>query len=148
MVNLKNAKIYKIKSPQSNMIYIGATCKTLERRLSEHKSNYKIKTRRCSSYKLFELYDDNEITLIENFPCDYKTDLNRREGYWIKNTEFCINKNITGRTGQEHYLDNRTKILEYKGTKINCECGLSITRCKKRRHERTVIHNKLMEEII
>ena len=38
---LDQAKIYKIVDNTNDNIYIGSTCKTLQRRLSKHKSDYK-----------------------------------------------------------------------------------------------------------
>jgi hypothetical protein len=56
-------------------------------------------------------HGDAYIELIEEFPCDNKDQLNRREGQVIRITDKCINKRIAGRTKAEHYIDNREAIL-------------------------------------
>ena len=60
----------------------------------------------CSSAVLFDKYDgDVKIELIENFPCETKEELKRREGFHIK-AERCINKCVAGRSDAEYYVDN------------------------------------------
>jgi len=39
MVNYNQAKIYKIWSPSTGLAYIGSTCSTLSKRISQHKDN-------------------------------------------------------------------------------------------------------------
>ena len=112
-----NGKIYSIRSYQTDMIYIGSTCQELCNRLSQHRTNYKNyllkKSRYISSFKLLE-YDDYYIELIEEYPCDNKRQLNRREGDIIRQTENCINKCIAGRTNKEYKTDNKDKIKEFQ----------------------------------
>jgi hypothetical protein len=48
----------------------------------------------CSSKILFEKYDDVRIELIEEYPCKNKMQLNKREGYYIRNND-CVNKCYT-----------------------------------------------------
>ena len=108
-------KIYKLVCKTSGDIYIGSTCCTLKERLGEHINSYTtyINTLGKSmhykkSYEILE--DDNyEMQLLENFPSYGKYFLNRREGWYQKNTK-CINKKIAGRNNQEYYLDNKEKI--------------------------------------
>jgi uncharacterized GH25 family protein len=65
-----------------------------------------------SSFKILE-YDDAFIELYENYPCDSKEELFRKEGEVIREfSEMCVNKQITGRTKKEYYEDNKDKIKE------------------------------------
>ena len=107
MPDYKNGKIYKIWSPMGKEIYIGSTIQSLYARKSQHKRCMK-----CSSKILFEKYDDVRIELIEYFPCNNKEELDKKEGFYIRNND-CINKNIAGRTEKEYYEDNKEKIKEY-----------------------------------
>ena len=53
-------------------------------------------------------YDDCYIELLEYYPCNNKTELNKYEGQ--KQREFkneCININIAGRTKKEYYNENK-----------------------------------------
>ena len=65
-------------------------------------------------------YKDAYIELIEDFPCNSKKELNRREGQHIRNND-CVNKNIAGRTKKEWNLDNKDetnrKRREYRAAK-------------------------------
>jgi hypothetical protein len=93
-MDYKNGKIYAIRSHQTEQIYIGSTTQTLTKRLSKHK------TQNCSS-KLILQYADAYIELIENFPCNSKEELNKKEGEHIR-TNNCVNKNMAGRTIEEY----------------------------------------------
>ena len=168
MPDYKNGKIYKIWSPMGNEIYIGSTTQKLYARKSQHICNKK-----CSSKILFEKYDDVRIELIEYFPCNNKEELDKKEGFYIRNND-CINKNIAGRTVKEynennkqHYKEyrdnnkeekqeydkeykenNKDKIKEqrkeYNQKKYTCECGRTVRHHEKPRHERSKIHQNFI----
>ena len=117
MKDYSNAKIYKITDQTTDRIYIGSTIKTLADRLKKHEANCKTWLRNinniyCTSYELLEV-DDYEIQLIEMFPCEDKTQVELRQGYWQRRLE-CVNKNIAGRSRNEWYQDNRDKVLKNK----------------------------------
>ena len=112
MPNYSKGKVYSITSGDNT--YIGSTCDTLAKRLSNHVYNYKAwkngKTYKCSSFQLIEL-GDYQITLVELCPCSSKDELTARERHWIENT-VCVNKQHPGRTRQEYRQDNKDIILE------------------------------------
>lgn len=113
MSKYQNGKIYMIKSRETENIYIGSTYCELGRRISLHRSNYKRqlegkKVSNCSSYELVK-FADNYIELVENFPCNNKQELFRREGEVIKNTKNCVNITVSGRTKEEYYKDDKVK---------------------------------------
>ncbi|ARF11975.1 hypothetical protein Klosneuvirus_3_110 [Klosneuvirus KNV1] len=95
MVNYQNGKIYKIVSNQTIEVYVGSTTDELKSRFSGHKSAYKQyqnkKTHYVSSFELMK-YDDASIILIENYPCDSKQELHKKEQDCKNNTPNCINK--------------------------------------------------------
>jgi hypothetical protein len=109
MPDYQKGKIYKLWSPQGNEIYIGSTVNSLAKRLSHHKSHHNP----CNSKYLFENYDDVRIELVEEYPCNNKMELNKKEGQHIRNNE-CLNRFIAGRTQKEYNEDNKEHILEYK----------------------------------
>ena len=91
MPNYQNGKIYEITSPSTNMKYIGSTVCPLRKRFNEHKSSFN-KGLNTGSRDMF-LYDDCKITLLENFPCNSKTELVEREQFYMdKNGNNCLNK--------------------------------------------------------
>ena len=118
VVNYQFGKIYKIWSPSQDLQYIGSTAQELSQRLAGHKKNFKCFNnpenkfnKYCASYEVLK-FEDYRIDLLENYSCSSKSDLNKREGEYIKNN-ICVNKYIPGRTKKEHYQDNRDKIKKY-----------------------------------
>ena len=73
-----------------------------------------------SKYRLdvFLLFDEFgvencKIELVEHFPCNNKSELERQEGHHIQNND-CENKRIAGRSYKEYYTQNIDKILKYR----------------------------------
>ena len=159
-------KIYTITC-EDGAVYVGSTIETLKQRLALHKS----KNESCHmSYYIRDNYNGDwsncRIKLYENYPCNNRTELGRREGEIIKLIG-TINKNITGRTKSE--LDSAKKLYditrgktekrkeqkriwdlnnkEYKNEKIECECGCWINRKGIAEHRRTKKHIDLMKSI-
>ncbi len=115
MVNYQDGKIYKLVSFQTDKVYIGSTCQGLAVRKAEHKRHLKsYKNGKKNYITAFELikYEDVEIILIENFPCNTKEELYSRERIHIENNN-CINKAIPTRTKKEYKLANKEKIQQY-----------------------------------
>lgn len=114
-MDYKNGQIYTIRSHQTPLFYIGSTCSPLAKRLNTHRRNYKcwIKNNEfgyTSSYEIIK-YEDNYIELLEDFPCENKKQLNKREGQNIRfYNDNCVNKNIAGRTKEEYYQNNKIEI--------------------------------------
>jgi len=109
MPDYNNGKIYCIRSPNTDLIYIGSTCQKLSQRIAEHRNQIK-KTNRASKI-IFE-YGDAYIELLENYSCNNKEELLKKEGEYIRNNN-CCNKYISGRTHKEYRLNNKEKLLEY-----------------------------------
>ena len=110
-------KIYAIRSHQTKSVYIGSTCDTLTKRLSGHKCSFRryigcIATNYTSSYEILK-YPDYYIELIEEYKCNNKMELAKKEGEIIRTTENCVNKIIAGRTYKEYREDNKEQYLEY-----------------------------------
>ena len=120
----QNGKIYCIWSYETDEIYIGSTCRTLKRRLQSHKSSYRgflKKTKHShytSSYEILK-YDNVEIGIIEEYPCNNKEELYRREGELQQQIK-CVNKLIAGRTQKEWRILHRQELLDY-GKKYRVE---------------------------
>ena len=108
-----NGKIYKIVDVGYTKCYIGCTIQTLSVRMSGHRSKQKALNNLCNSRMLFDEFgmDNCKIELIENFPCQSKEELNKREGFFIMSTE-CVNKHMTGMTKSEYDKDYREKHSE------------------------------------
>jgi len=117
MKDYSKAKIYCIRSNQTDKIYIGSTIHSLTIRFSEHKRFYNLHKNGKRKYvaKSYELlnYDDCYIELIKFYPCNCKSELEYEEGKYIRNWE-CVNKIIPGRTLKEYRNDNKEQISEQK----------------------------------
>lgn len=115
MPDYSKGKIYYIRSPHTDEVYIGSTIQSLAKRMGEHRTKFHEWKRGTYHYftcfKLFEL-GDAYIELVEEFPCENKNQLEKREGEIMRNTEMCINKYIAGRTKKEHYIEYRDEHLE------------------------------------
>ncbi len=168
MPDYQKGKIYKLWSPQGeeDEIYIGSTCDKLYKRKNQHKK----KANTCNSKILFEKYDDVRIELLEEYPCNNKAELLKKEGEYIRENK-CLNKNISGRTTKQYYEDNKERIQKYaennkekiteyqkeyyynnkeqynekRNKKINCDCGCFISLNNIKRHQKSLKHIKLME---
>ena len=113
MNRYNNGKIYSIRSHQTDDVYIGSTCMPLSKRLYGHKDYYKswLAGKQPYEYSAFKVikYDDCYIELIEDYPCENKQQLHRREGELIRSMP-CVNKMIPGRTRKEWIGENKEHI--------------------------------------
>jgi hypothetical protein len=111
----ENGKIYKIVSNQTEKIYVGSTCSPLFKRLYQHRSNYKRFLdggyHFVSSFEIVK-FEDNDIQLIENYPCNSKEELHAREGFHIRQLD-CTNKQVAGRSDKQYRDDHKEKAKEY-----------------------------------
>lgn len=111
-----NGKIYCIKSPYTEQVYIGSTVMNkLSQRMANHRSSYQYYLNSGKGYTTsFEIIKkgDAYIELIESYPCNNVYELQKKEGFYIKTTLNRINKVIAGRTYKEYRIDNYDKIKE------------------------------------
>lgn len=122
-MSYQNGKIYKLWSPSKNLVYYGSTTQTLSQRLSRHITQYnyyKCKPKNyCYAFLIIEC-EDYKIELIEEYPCNNKQQLCKKEGEYIKANE-CVNRNIAGRTNKEYHKDNKEKYDKIRNQDINKE---------------------------
>jgi hypothetical protein len=87
MPDYRQGKIYCIRSPHTDKMYIGSTTQTLAQRMTKHRSDFKRysigpQTDFRTSFHIFtagDKPDDAYIELLENFPCDYVEELTAKE---------------------------------------------------------------------
>jgi len=89
----ENGKIYKITDNTNGNVYYGSTQKPLNRRLSDHRYDYKRREKEGNVRTSSIIICNNDYTmdLVEAFPCSSRKELEARESYYINNFE-CINK--------------------------------------------------------
>jgi hypothetical protein len=115
----KRGVIYTIRNiTDDTLMYVGSTINNLSKRFNSHKLNCKS----GMNVSLYQYIENNDwtcwyIELYENYPCNNKQELNRREGQVIREIG-SINKNIAGRTQKEYdyeyYKNNTEKIKEQR----------------------------------
>jgi hypothetical protein len=175
MPDFSKGKIYSLRSFQTDAIYIGSTIQSLAKRKGAHISAFKNwlnggKGNFVTSFTLCE-YDDMYIELIEECPCNNKSELLRQEGKIIRETD-CVNRCIAGRTLKEYRDEHKDQIklrdrkyyekhneikklysAEYReanketiNSKVMCDCGSYVNKHGLNRHKKTHKHILLMSK--
>ncbi len=110
-----NSKIYTIRcKDDDSLIYVGSSTQPLYKRWYDHKKNLNNEkySNRLLYAKMKELGVDNfYIELYEECNLNNREQLLKKEGEVIREIG-TLNKNIAGRTKQEHYNDNRDNMLK------------------------------------
>ena len=111
MVNYGKGKIYKIVNDVDDKIYVGSTCVQLSVRKAKHKDMSKRFPKRRLYSHIIDIggWDHVDIILIENFPCDTKEQLHKRERYHIESLKSELNHQIPTRTMKEFNATDKRK---------------------------------------
>jgi hypothetical protein len=104
----KTGYIYALKSPNIDLIYIGSTFQSIHRRFKQHLSSCK------NSSAIIITAGNAFVELIEEYPCDSRLELCRREGHHIQeNILKVVNYSIAGRTLKESQKAYKEKHKEW-----------------------------------
>ena len=107
----QNGKIYCIRNHTDDDVYIGSTTQLLCNRMVKHRHDMKRKPDMKVYKKMHELgIDKFYIELIENYPCESKEELCKREGHFIREMG-TLNSSIAGRTKDMYYQECKDKSL-------------------------------------
>ena len=106
-----NGKIYLIRCKyDKDLIYVGSTIRDLSVRYREHKCNYTNNNKNTTLYNVVcGDWDNWYIELYEDYPCNNKYILEKREGEVIREIG-TINRCIAGRSSKEYKKDNQEQI--------------------------------------
>ena len=161
MPDYQNGKIYSIRSPNNEKYYIGSTTQKLHNRMAGHRT-----LKNNGSSKEIINSGGAYIELIENFSCNNKEELLKREGELIRKFKNdIVNMIIPNRTHKEYIQDNKDKIKKYMDDyseqyyknnkeqilingkeKFNCNCGsINIRKAEKARHYKSIKHIKYLQ---
>ena len=114
----KQGKIYTVGcKTDDTLIFVGCTTQSLCERMAKHKYDSTKRPNICF-YQYVDDWDNWYIELFENFPCNSKEELNKREGEIIREIG-TVNKQIAGRTDKEWYKDNKERILKQRKENYN-----------------------------
>jgi len=137
MPDYLKGKIYLIGSKNSNKKYFGSTTSSINTRYNAHLSAYKqfINNKACNKYASFEIFDllDTYVKLVEEYPCNTRSELEKREQYYINNNK-CNNKVIAFKNNSKNIYDySKGKIYTLYSKKIDkYYIGSTIETLKKR----------------
>jgi hypothetical protein len=92
----------------TGLTYYGSTVNPISKRVSQHRCEFKSSGGKYSSRQVL-VGGNYDYILVEEFSCENKDQLHRRERYYIENNE-CVNKQIPGRTLKEYSEQNKDKI--------------------------------------
>lgn len=106
------AKIYAVRSPHTDKVYIGATTTSLNDRMIVHRSRHKRRSAECSAKDILDC-GDAHIELVEEFPCETRAQLAIREAAVLDAHPTAVNKNRPGRSREQWLVDNCDKIRAY-----------------------------------
>jgi hypothetical protein len=114
--NYKNSKIYIIRSSKTESVYVGSTYRTLECRFSGHKSTHKSGKHKIASSIIFDYgVEYAYIELLEEYPCNSRDELLKREGQLMRTMNNCINKE----NPYDEYLEKRLVFKNSEEYKAN-----------------------------
>ena len=166
MPNYQNSMIYKLccNDPNITDSYVGSTL-NFKVRKSQHKTVCNNQGGPAYNYNVYQFirghggFENWSMILIENFPCDSKLELHKRERYWLEQLGATLNKNIPSRTPKEQskiyyqnhneqkkiYYQNHKEELKEKGReKITCECGTIHNKSSKGSHLKSKKHQRFL----
>ena len=85
----ENGCIYLIYSRNSKRGYVGSTIQGIKKRLGKHEVDYRgywgLLNQPRGYRSSFDIFEDGEydIYLLENYPCECRSDLEKREQEWL-----------------------------------------------------------------
>ena len=150
-----NGKIYKITNLTGDIIYVGSTIRSIQRRFNDHRIDLKRRNTKFHKHLKDNGFDNFEIELIENHKCSSRTELLERETYYIKQLKPLCNVNLPKHSNTEYYIENKDKIDKYNkayyyenhdkirtslGETIECSCGMFIQKGSIFRHSQRKYH--------
>lgn len=113
MVKYQDSKIYKIVLDDCDEVYVGSTTRALCARMAGHRANAKT-TNASHVHRFINEYgwDKAHIILIENYPCQSKEELKKKEREWIEQIG-TLNRRIPLRDWKEYYDIHKEEKRQY-----------------------------------
>lgn len=159
MNKYSQGKIYKLISDDTSSVYIGSTMTSLKQRLQTHNAHYAMYLKGAhhylTSYELCQ-HASTRIVLIEKYPCNTRSELEKREYYWMKKLTAqgvnVINKANTCGISVRQADDKNAYSKEYYhlkshiiNAKTDCKCGGRYTKQNILQHMGTKRHKTFVK---
>jgi hypothetical protein len=159
-IDYSKSCIYKIccKDPDITDIYIGSTTELTKRRY-KHKQSCVSPKQVHHNLTVYKYIRDNggwdnwEVVKIENYKCNCREDLFKRERELFEILKPTLNKNRPiifveekKKYDKEYRQANKDEINKRKREKITCECGATVSRHGLSRHRKSKKHEKLLQQ--
>jgi hypothetical protein len=146
-IDYSKCMIYKLacKDPTITDVYVGHTTDRYKRKYT-HRFHCMTESSRKYNYFVYQFirdhggFDNWDIIMLEEFPCENIDQALVRERYWFEQLRATLNKQVPSRTIQEYKQANRQIINEKKRQKIECECGHTYSRSNKSVHIKSKKH--------
>jgi len=166
IIDYSKTIIYKIVPNDLNLpyCYVGhSTC--FNKRKQSHKVFCNNHNQIPYNYKIYQTirnnggWDEWQMVLVEEFPCDNRLQAAKRERYWYEELNGNLNSNVPNQNKQDsqknweknnpeyfkqYVLNNKEKLNE----KFTCECGGKYARQAKSTHFKTKKHLKFFSNNI
>jgi hypothetical protein len=113
LMDYSKSKIYKLEC-EDGYYYYGTTIQSIDERLKSHKQSSKKQPYRVYKHINAIGWDKVKIILVENYPCESKKQLNRKESeliYQARKDEKCLNS-ILSYASEEQRKESREKYNE------------------------------------
>lgn len=164
MPDYQKGKIYKLEG--GGKFYIGSTTNLLSKRRGDHCSDAKEEQRQNQKvYKWFNSigWENVSISLVEDYPCQTKQELLERETYYIDlyhNDTNLLNVKRSLITDEDRkqqkaswYRSERGQEVAKKNhednkVKVECSCGMLISKGCMAKHKKRQIHLSRIKKIV
>eukprot|EP00733_Pompholyxophrys_punicea_P001520 Pompholyxophrys_punicea_v1_NODE_792_length_1287_cov_3.979708.p1 type:complete len:164 gc:universal NODE_792_length_1287_cov_3.979708:1164-673(-) len=146
------AKIYKIVNNKDAQEYVGATTGNLDKRLVCHISESRLRPETLLYTHMNKIGHKNfSIILLEECPYVSRKQINVRKMFWVESLKPSLNSEIfvtleteeARKTAEKEWKKKYDRI--YKRKKIECECGMIVSRAHMKTHKSRSIHENRMK---
>jgi hypothetical protein len=144
MPNYQLGKIYKLE--HNDMFYIGSTCQLLCQRKAKHHCDMKRRESSVYSYLRDKNWQEVSISLIEDYPCNSKAELEERENFYIKQHKTnpkCLNFRYSV-NDTDSKNETKDKANKRAAELVECECGTVLRRSGLFIHRKSFTHHQIM----
>ena len=148
MNKYQNGKIYRLVNDMDIEIYIGCTYVSLTNRMYNHLGD----CRRRPNTKLYQYMnrigkEHFSIILVENFPCNSKVELEKRERYWIDKMNPSLNTIKRTTCEEKQAYDKARKQTDHYKTQRIAYDKSERGKAARARHEATRKWKKRLEQM-